>query len=101
MSSNPPTPKQVPVPRQRIGVGAATTPKAVPGNTNSIAAQYARAKAAEDERLRRKSGGGRNGGGELNREGNVKSPLVRLNEWKAGRFGTEWVWVWGFFGWLL
>ncbi|KUJ20118.1 uncharacterized protein LY89DRAFT_641660 [Mollisia scopiformis] len=77
---------QAPRPR----VGTPSVPKAVPGNTNSIAAQYARAKALKDAQEK----------GGLDRNGRVKSPLVRLNEWKAARFGREWVWGWGFFGWL-
>lgn len=81
---------------------APTVPKPVPGNTNSIAAQYARAKAAKDAADERKAKGLKGtGGGGLDSRGRVKSPVVGLNEWKAGRFGREWVWGWGFFGWLL
>ncbi|KAF8859669.1 hypothetical protein BDZ45DRAFT_742240 [Acephala macrosclerotiorum] len=87
----------------RLKTVAPTVPKAVPGNTNSIAAQYARAKAAKDAADERKARGLKSsgGGGGLDSRGRVKSPVVGLNEWKAGRFGREWVWVWGFFGWLL
>ncbi|KAE8450090.1 hypothetical protein EG329_006871 [Mollisiaceae sp. DMI_Dod_QoI] len=82
----------------------ASIPKAVPGNTNSIAAQYARAKALKDAEDERKAKGlkGRAAGGEgLDRNGREKSPLVRLNEWKKERWGREWVWVGGWWGWLL
>ena len=67
-------------------------PKAVPGNYDSIAAQYARAKAikdAEDAAKLAKKGG------------KEKTPLERLNEWKRGRFGREWWWVLGAFVWFL
>jgi len=76
-------------------------PKAVPGNTNSIAAQYARAKALKDAEDERKAKGGKGVRVSFDRNGRVKSPVVLLGEWKAGRFGREWVWGWMFFGWLL
>lgn len=78
----------------------ATVPKpaAGPGSYNSIAAQYARAKAIKDredaakastEKLRKE------------REGREKSPSERLAERKAGRFKSEWIWVVGAFVWFL
>ncbi|KAH6684503.1 hypothetical protein B0J14DRAFT_573028 [Halenospora varia] len=78
----------------------ATVPKpaAGPGSYNSIAAQYARAKAIKDredaakastEKLRKE------------REGREKSPSERLAERKVGRFKSEWIWVVGAFVWFL
>lgn len=87
----------------RVGNGAtshdamvqATTPKAVAGDTTSIAARYARAKAEQEDRER----GVRMV--ELGKDGKPKSAMVRLNERRKEKFGGEWWWVVGFFGWLL
>jgi phosphatidylinositol glycan class O len=76
----------------------ATVPKAVPGNYNSIAAQYARAKAIKDAEDAAKAKGDIL---ELNRAGKPKSTMERLNDRKAGRFRREWNWVVGFFVWVL
>lgn len=74
-------------------------PKAVPGNYNSIAAQYERAKAIQDaDAERRKELRERQA---LDKNGKPKSVMQRLNEKKAGRFKREWFWIVGFFGWLL
>jgi phosphatidylinositol glycan class O len=77
-------------------------PKAAPGNYNSIAAQYARAKAIKDaedkakaEEIMQENGLGLDGK-ELK-----KSVVERLNERKGGRWMREWGWVVGFFVWLL
>lgn len=70
-------------------------PKAAPGNYNSIAAQYARAKAIKDaeeaaklEKLAKK-------------DPKEKTPSDKLNDWKRGRFGREWWWVLVAFVWFL
>jgi phosphatidylinositol glycan class O len=86
-------------------------PKAAPGNNNSIAAQYARAKAAKEkeerEREEKNVGGVLTsfglGGGEGKRKGNgkEKGAFERLNEVKELRFRGEWGWVVGFWVWLL
>jgi phosphatidylinositol glycan class O len=79
----------------------ASVPKAAPGSYNSIAAQYARAKAAKDAEDKAKVDGimKRNG---LSGNGNgKKSAVERLNELKGDRFKREWRWVLGFFAWLL
>lgn len=75
-------------------------PRAVPGNHTSIAAQYERAKAlrdaADDEKrkeIREKQ--------VLGKSGKPKSIMERLNDRKADRFKREWLWVVGFFIWLL
>ena len=68
----------------------ASVPKAVPGSHNSIAAQYARAKAAKDAEEKAKVDGimKRNG---LSGNGNgKKSAIERLNEVKGDRFKREW-----------
>ena len=77
-------------------------PKAAPGNYNSIAAQYARAKAIKDaedkakaEEIMQENGLGLDGK-ELK-----KSVVERLNERKGDRWRREWGWVVGFFVWLL
>ncbi|KAH8597993.1 hypothetical protein B0O99DRAFT_567173 [Bisporella sp. PMI_857] len=73
-------------------------PKPVAGNNNSIAAQYARAKAlkdAEDAKVK----------GIMKDHGYVrekpKTPIEKFNERKKDRFGREWGWAVGFFFWLL
>lgn len=74
-------------------------PKAVPGNYNSIAAQYERAKAIQDaDAEKRKELRERQA---LDKHGKPKSVMQRLNEKKAERFKREWFWVVGFFSWLL
>jgi phosphatidylinositol glycan class O len=70
-------------------------PKPAPGNYNSIAAQYARAKAAKDAEGKKKVDG------ILDSRGKPKNVAERLNEFKAGRFTKDWGWVVGFFVWLL
>ncbi len=75
-------------------------PKAAPGDQTSIAAQYARAKArqdAEDQSNVKKILADHGIGG----KGEKKSTIERLNERKAARFRAEWIWVVGFFLWLL
>jgi GPI ethanolamine phosphate transferase 3 subunit O len=91
-------------------------PKAAPGNYNSIAAQYARAKAAKEQEEREREeknfgdiltsfglgggeGKGREGSGKG--KGNGKGAFERLNEVKELRFRGEWGWVVGFWVWLL
>ena len=77
-----------------------SVPKAVPGAYNSIAAQYARAKAiqdAEDEQTARQIRESQ----ALNKRGKPKSTMERLNEKKEERFKREWIWVVVFFLWLL
>ncbi|KAL3425647.1 GPI ethanolamine phosphate transferase [Phlyctema vagabunda] len=76
-------------------------PKPVAGDYKSIAAQYARAKAAKDAEDARKVAGilQDNGLGAPQKE--KKSTLERLYERKAGAFQREWIWVIGFFSWLL
>lgn len=80
------------------------------GNPNSIAAQYARAKAlqdARDQKDREKVAGllkdaglgdGTAGGGVL---GKKKSVVERLSERKVVRWKGEWSWVAAFFCWVL
>lgn len=78
-------------------------PKAAPGNYNSIAAQYARAKAAKEKEEREREE--RNVGGILTGfglgGGDGKGTFERLNEVKELRFRGEWGWVLGFWVWLL
>lgn len=76
-------------------------PKPAPGNSNSIAAQYARAKAAKDAEDKKKVGGVLKDNDILERKGKPKNVAERLNEFKAGRFTKDWGWVVGFFVWLL
>ena len=76
-------------------------PKPAPGNSNSIAAQYARAKAAKDAEDKKKVDGVLKDNGILERKGKPKNVAERLNEFKAGRFTKDWGWVVGFFVWLL
>ncbi|TVY55409.1 GPI ethanolamine phosphate transferase, partial [Lachnellula suecica] len=76
-------------------------PKAAPGNTDSIAAQYARAKAkidAEDSRKNAAAALKLKAEQERNKE---KTPKEKLDAWKRARFGREWVWVVGAFVWFL
>jgi phosphatidylinositol glycan class O len=93
MSSPEPSPKPSSV--------RSSVPKAVPGSYNSIAAQYARAKAAKDAEDKAKVDGIMKDNG-LSGNGNGKmSAIETLNEIKGARFKREWGWVVGFFVWLL
>lgn len=76
-------------------------PKPAPGNYNSIAAQYARAKAAKDAEDKKKVDGIMKDHGILDGRGKPKNVAQRLNEFKAGRFTKDWGWVVGVFVWLL
>ncbi|KAG0648449.1 Glycosylphosphatidylinositol-anchor biosynthesis 13 [Hyphodiscus hymeniophilus] len=76
-------------------------PKPAPGNYNSIAAQYARAKAAKDADDKKKVDGILRENGILERTGKPRHVAERLNEFKAGRFTKDWGWVVGFFVWML
>ena len=67
-------------------------PQAVPGNYDSIAAQYARAKAIKDAEDAAKL---------AKKRGKEKTTLEKLNEWKRGRFGREWWWVMVAFVWFM
>jgi phosphatidylinositol glycan class O len=79
---------------------APSVPKPAPGSVNSIAAQYARAKALKDAEDAAKVEGMLKERG-LDMHKKAKSPVERLNEKKAYNFRREWVWVVGFFTWLL
>lgn len=70
-------------------------PKAVAGDTTSIAARYERAKQLQKE----KEAGTR--APALDKNGKPKSPMVRLNEAKKERFTIELWWVVGVFLWFL
>ncbi|TVY26124.1 GPI ethanolamine phosphate transferase [Lachnellula hyalina] len=70
----------------------AKVPKAAPGNYNSIAAQYARAKAIKDAEEVAKL---------AKKAPKEKTPADDLDEWKKGRFVREWWWVAGAFMWFL
>jgi len=70
-------------------------PKAAPGDTTSLAARYERAKQLQQE----KEGGAKKP--VLGQDGKPKSAMVRLNEVKKERFGTELIWVLGVFVWFL
>ena len=76
-----------------------SVPKPAPGSYNSIAAQYARAKAAKDAEDQAKAGRITKQNG-LDRTGKPKSVAERLDEFKKRKFGREWGWVVGFFCWL-
>lgn len=75
-------------------------PKAVPGNYDSIAAQYARAKAIKnaEDAAKVKSVMKAQGLGE---EARKKTPIEKLNEIRERAFKREWGSVVGFFLWLL
>jgi phosphatidylinositol glycan class O len=79
---------------------APSVPKPAPGNVNSIAAQYARAKALKDARDASKVRGMMEDSG-LDMHKRQKNPVERLNEKKVDNFKREWGWVVGFFAWLL
>jgi phosphatidylinositol glycan class O len=104
MADPPPAPK----------VFQPVIPKAAPGSYNSIAAQYARAKAAKEKEDERKVGGimasfGLGGGevgaadgrGATGSDGKGRGAFERLNQAKEERFREEWAWVLGFWVWLL
>ena len=76
-------------------------PKPAPGSYNSIAAQYARAKAANGSADKKKVDGLLNDNGILNPIGKPKNVAERLNEFKAGRFTKDWAWIVGVFVWML
>jgi len=78
-----------------------SVPKPAPGNYNSIAAQYARAKAAKDAEDKTKVDGIMRDSGILDIRGKPKNAAERLNEYKAERFTKDWAWVVGFFVWML
>jgi phosphatidylinositol glycan class O len=75
---------------------SATVPIPAPGSQNSIAAQYARAKAAQDtesatvKKMLEDAGIGKK-----------KTPVEKLNEWRGDRFEREWGWAVGVFVWFL
>ena len=71
-------------------------PKPAPGSYNSIAAQYARAKAAKDAEDAAKVQGLM---GQLDRR--PKTAVEKLNEGRERKFNADWGWVVGFFVWLL
>lgn len=81
-------------------MAGATVPKPVAGDYNSIAAQYARAKAAKDAEDAKKVAGMMKENG-LGPQKEQKTTLERLYERKAATFKREWCWVVGFFVWLL
>lgn len=76
----------------------ASIPRAAPGDYNSIAAQYVRAKAAKDAEDKAKAESIED---VVLPPAKPKSVLQRINERKASKFRTEWFWVLGFFVWLL
>jgi len=88
-------PKPIPT-----GIGSATVPKAAPGSQNSIAAQYAKAKAARDAEALEKASG-KNGAVGVKGEGKQKNIMERLNDRKKRKFGREWIWVLAMFCWFL
>jgi phosphatidylinositol glycan class O len=75
-------------------------PKPAPGNQDSIAAQYARAKALKDAQDAAKVKGILSEAG-LNKNPAKKTVVEKLNEWKAASFGRYWGWVMGVFVWFL
>jgi len=94
MADPPPAPK----------VFKDAVPRAAPGNYDSIAAQYERARAAEEKEDQERVGGILGGLGLSRREGRgkeEKGAFERLNEVKERRFRGEWLWVVGFWVWLL
>ncbi|KAF4631671.1 hypothetical protein G7Y89_g6462 [Cudoniella acicularis] len=76
----------------------ATVPKPAsgPGSYNSIAAQYARAKAIKDAEDAAKASAEK-----FAKAPKEKSTLERLSERKRDRFKREWIWVAGAFVWFL
>jgi phosphatidylinositol glycan class O len=83
------------------GIGAPTVPKAAsgPNSYNSVAAQYARAKAAKDAEEQAKLGGNN---GAVQKTGKAEqSTMERLNARKKRKFQREWIWVAAMFCWFL
>jgi hypothetical protein len=85
-----------------------TIPKAVPGDTTSIAARYERARQIQEEKERKAAAGGGssgkdigNGTGSGTGKEKQKSPIAILNEIKRDRFGNEVWWVLGVLVWFL
>ncbi len=96
MSSNSPTSE---TPRATV---RNTIPRPSPnGNPNSVAAQYARAKALHDARDAKEKEKVRGIMEEAGLGGKKKTVVERFNERKRGRFAREWIWVVGFFCWVL
>jgi phosphatidylinositol glycan class O len=79
---------------------APSVPKPVPGNVDSIAAQYARAKAVKDAEDAAKVKDILKQRG-LDMRQKPKNSVELLNEKKGDFFRTEWGWVVGVFTWLL
>jgi phosphatidylinositol glycan class O len=79
---------------------APSVPKPAPGDVNSIAAQYARAKALKDAEDAAKVRGVMKDSG-LDIHKRHKNPVELLNEKKVENFKREWGWIVGFFVWLL
>lgn len=77
-----------------------SVPKPAPGNANSIAAQYARAKALKDAEDDAKVKAMLTESG-LDMFKKPKNAVERLNEKKADNFKKDWSWAVGFFLWLL
>lgn len=77
-----------------------SVPKPAPGNVDSIAAQYARAKAHKDAQEARKVKGMLEDKG-LDLRQKPKNAVERLNEVKEDGFKSGWNWVVGFFVWML
>ncbi|RDW89299.1 hypothetical protein BP6252_01331 [Coleophoma cylindrospora] len=77
-------------------------PQPIAGDNNSIAAQYARAKAAKEAADRKKVEAIMKENGLAPQEDKIpqKTTLQKLYEHKAGAFKREWCWVVGFFAWL-
>lgn len=76
-------------------------PKPAPGDHQSIAAQYARAKALKDAEDAQKAAKPGDAGTNSLASGGGKLPIERLNKYKASRFDRQWGWIVGFFLWLL
>lgn len=76
-----------------------TVPKPAPGNTTSIAARYARAKALKDaEEAAKVKGNPKEKGLDMHLK--PKNAAEKLNQEKAHNFKREWGWAVGFFTWL-
>ncbi|KAG9249221.1 hypothetical protein BJ878DRAFT_92250 [Calycina marina] len=77
---------------------ATKIPKPAPGDSTSIAAQYARAKARKDAEDTKVDSIFKSQGYEKPKP---KNPVEKLNDRKRERFDREWSWTVGFFFWLL
>ncbi|KAH8821487.1 hypothetical protein F5884DRAFT_768040 [Xylogone sp. PMI_703] len=84
-----------------MGADNAPVPVPAPGDYKSIAAQYARAKALKEEEDAAKAVKAENAGRGIVKTVGGRSPIERLNKYKASRFSTQWAWIMGFFLWLL